>query len=218
MFNIKMKNRYLSFVTSLMALTAVQFSHAAGYLLPAGPSDPAGSDIHMAYESATFTPGHTQPHLPGADLAAPGDRYRFTLIRKDQYANDPNYGVVKAIAGVHIDDYDWSKESLDSEPEWGRILINGETKHYINLFPWDKRTPESSNLLEIASDAEFSPADGDLIPPYIFDVTEETKKSQWLVFEVINLRKDGSTSVQSDSPFGDFVVNRIGYHVWYKKK
>ena len=50
-----------------------------------------------------------------------------------------------------------------------------------------------------------------------FDVlTEDAKKSKMLVIEVINLRKDGS--VDGDAPFGDFVVNRIGYHVWYKKK
>ena len=65
------------------------------------------------------------------------------------------------------------------------------------------------------SDAEIS-GDGPLMPPYIFELTEDAKKSKWLVFEVINLRKDGS--VDGDAPFGDFVVNRVGFHVWYKKK
>ena len=65
------------------------------------------------------------------------------------------------------------------------------------------------------SDAEIA-GDGPLIPPYIFDLTEDVKKSKWLIVEVTNLRKDGS--VDCDTPFGDFVVNMFGYHVWYKKK
>jgi hypothetical protein len=170
----------------------------------------------MAYECDTFTPGKPNVHLPGADLNGPGDVYRHTLIRDDKYANDPNYEVVNAGCGVHIDDYDWSKESGDKEPEWGRILVNGTPRNYGIVFPNDKREPGSSEFVEMVSDAEISAEGGRLDPPYVFDVTEDTKKSKMLVIEVINLRKDGS--VDGDAPFGDFVVNRVGYHVWYKKK
>jgi hypothetical protein len=188
------------------------------HLTPPGPMDPKGIEtVHMAYGCDTFNPGKPNVHLPGADLNGPGDIYRYTLIRDDKYANDPNYEIVNATAGVHIDDYDWSKESGDKEPEWGRILVNGRPMTYVIMFKeTDKREPGSSEFVEMVSDAEISAEGGPLMQPYIFDVTEDAKKSKMLIFEVTNLRKDGSTD--SDAPFGDFVVNRIGYHVWYKKK
>ena len=190
---------------------------AGAHLTPPGPMDPKGIEtVHMVYECDTFTPGKPNIHLPGADLNGPGDSYRYTLIRDDKYANDPDYEIVNAVAGVHIDDYDWSKESGDREPEWGRILVNGKPMKYVIMLPTDKRQPESSEFIEIVSDAEISQEGGPLMPPYIFSLTEEAKKSKMLVFEVTNLRKDGS--VDGDAPFGNFVVNRIGYHVWYKKK
>ena len=198
-------------------LGAFGIAGAGSHLIPPNPErDPKGSDVHMAYECETFTPGKPNKHLPGTDLNGPGDTYRYTLIRDDEYANDPNYEIVNAVAGVHIDDYDWSKESGDREPEWGRILINGKPMKYDIIFPTDKRKPESSDFIEIVSDAEISPGGGPLMPPYIFNVTEAAKKSKKLVFEITNLRKD--RSVNGDAPFGNFVVNRIGYHVWYKKR
>jgi len=190
---------------------------AGSHLTPPGPMDPKGVEtVHVAYECDTFTPGKPNVHLPGADLAGPGDVYRYTLIRNDKYANDPNYEIFSASAGVHIDDYDWSKESGDRQPEWGRILVNGTPRKYDIRFPTDKRKPGSSEVMEMVSDAEISAEGGPLRPPYIFVVTEDAKKSKMLIFEITNLRKDGS--VDSDEPFGNFVVNRIGYHVWYKKK
>jgi hypothetical protein len=192
---------------------------AGAHFIPPGGMDPKGVEglVHMAYECDTFTPGKPNVHVPGADLAGPGDMYRFTLIRDDKYANDPSYYIYRATAGVHIDDYDWTREYGDKEPEWGRILVNGTPRTYIILFKkTDKREPGSSEFGEMVSDAEISAVGGPLVPPYIFDVTEDTKKSKMLIFEVTNLRKDGS--VDSDAPFGSFVVNRIGYHVWYKKK
>ena len=190
---------------------------AGSHYTPPGGMDPKGlgETVHMAYECDTFTPGKPNVHVPGADLAGPGDVYRYTLIRDDKYANDPNYEIVSAGAGVHIDDYDWSKESGDKKPEWGKILVNGSPRKYPIRFPTDKRKPGSTEFMEMVSDAEIS-GDGPLRPPYIFNVIEDTKKSKMLVIEVINLRKDGS--VNSNAPFGNFVVNRIGYHVWYKKK
>ena len=190
---------------------------AGSHYTPPGGMDPKGIDdtVHMAYECDTFTPGKPDVHLPGAALNGPGDMYRHTMIRDDKYANDPNYEIVAASAGVHIDDYDWSKESGDKEPEWGKILVNGTPREYAIRLPTDKRKPGKTDFMEMFSDAEIS-GEGRLFPPYIFDLTEEAKKSKMLVFEVINLREDGS--VDGDAPFGDFVVNRVGYHVWYKKK
>ena len=134
----------------------------------------------------------------------------------EKYANDPNYVILNAVAGVHVDDYDWSKASGDKNPEWGKILVNGKPMEYVIILPTDKRKPALSDFVEMVSDAEISAEGGPLMPPYIFNVTEEAKKSKLLVFEVINLRQDGS--INGDAPFGNFVVNRIGYHVWYGKK
>ena len=202
---------FFVFLTSGIAFGGAHF-------IPPGGMDPKGIDdtVHMAYECNTFTPGKPNVHLPGADLAGPGDVYRYTLIRDDKYANDPNYEIVNAGAGVHIDDYDWSKASGDGNPEWGRILVNGKPMEYGIVMPNDKRKPALSDFIEMVSDAEITPEGRSLFPPYVFNVTEEAKKSKMLVFEVINLRKDGS--INGDAPFGNFVVNRIGYHVWYKKK
>jgi hypothetical protein len=174
----------------------------------------------MAYECDTFTPGvpgkTANVHLPGADLAGPGDVYRFTIIRNDAYANDSNYEVERAIIGVHIDDYDWGKASGDTKPEWGSILINGEPMTYLIMLPWDKRKPASSAFMEIVSDAEVSKNPNQLMPPYIFDTTDLFKENQSVVIEIVNLRNDGR--IGGGAQFGNFVVNRIGCHVWYKKK
>ena len=211
----------ISVLLSVMffVLLPLGIAYAGAHFTPPGPMDPQGIEglVHMAYEVDPFTPGKPNVHVPGADLNGPGDNYRYTLIRDDKYANDPSYYIFRATAGVHIDDYDWSREYGDKEPEWGRILVNGTPRTYLILFKkTDKREPGSSEFVEVVSDAEISAVGGSLSPPYIFDVTEDAKKSKMLIFEITNLRKDGS--VDSDAPFGSFVVNRIGYHVWYKKK
>ena len=209
----------ICFAIGFASLASIQLSYAASYLMPAADRDPEGSDVHIAYENDTFTPNtEGNIHLPGAALSIPGDTYKFTLLREDKYAKDPNYEIVKAIAGVHIDDYDWSKASGDAKPEWGRILINGKVVKTTPTFPWDKRSSESSELLEMVSDAEVSKSPTNLLPSYIFDVTEQAKKAKWLTFEITNTREDGSTDIEGEAAYGSFVVNRVGYHVWYKKK
>lgn len=196
---------------------SVGFVLAGAHLEAPGPMDPKGIEtVHMAYENNTFTPGKPFVHLPGVDLAGPGDSYRYTIIRDDKYANDPNYEIVNAIIGVHIDDYDANKEG-DRTPEWGKILLNGKPMTTVKLLPFDTMAPQSTKILEMVSDLEFSPEpDKKLFPPYIFNVTELFKKQKDNIIEVINLRQDGS--IEGDAPFGDFVINRIGCHVWYKKK
>jgi len=212
-----MKRTVVLISVIFFVLIPLGFAYGGAHVMPLNPErDPKGSEVHMAYECATFTPGKPNVHMPGADLNGPGDIYRYTLIRDDKYANDPNYVILNAIAGVHVDDYDWSKASGDGNPEWGKILVNGKPMEYLILLPTDKRKPALSDFIEMVSDAEISAEGGPLMPPYIFNVTEEAKKSKMLVFEIINLRKDGS--VNGDAPFGNFVINRIGYHVWYGKK
>jgi hypothetical protein len=212
-----MKRIEMSWLVMFFVLVTAGITFAGAHYTPPGPMDPKGfgETVHMAYECDTFTPGKPNVHLPGADLKGPGDLYRYTMFRDDKYANDPNYEVVHAIVGVHIDDYDASKDG-DKEPEWGKILINGEPMNYPIIFPPDKRKPGSSEFMEMFSDIEISPNPKHLMPPYIFNVTELAKENKFLVFEIMNLRKDGT--IDGDAPFGDFVVNRIGYHVWYKKK
>ena len=185
------------------------------YVEPNPKRDPPGS-VHMAYEWENFTPGKPNVHLPGADLQGPGDSYRYTVIRDDKYANNPDYEVVNAVVGVHIDDYDWSAEKGDTKQEWGKILVDGKASKYKAILPTDKRKPGSSEFMEMISDAEITPKGRPLFPPYIFSITAEMKKSKTLVMEIVNLRKDGS--INSNAPYGNFVVNRIGVHVWYKKK
>ena len=203
---------------SVMFFVLIPFGIAFGgaYVMPPSERDPKGTEVHIAYEHATFTPGKPNVILPGAELNGPGDIYRYTLIRDDKYANDPNYVILDAVVAVHIDDYDWSKESGDGKPEWGKILVNGKPMEYVIALPTDKRKPALSDFIEMVSDAEITPEGRSLFPPYIFNVTEEAKKSKVLVIEVINLRKDGS--INGDAPFGNFVVNRFGHRVWYGKK
>jgi hypothetical protein len=210
--------RWFGSLAALCLLFGVLSTAMAGsHEMPPNPErDPEGTAVHMAYECNTFTPGKPNTHVPGADLNGPGDMYRYTLIRDDKYANDPSYEIIKAIVGVHVDDYDWNKDSGDTKPEWGKILINGKAMEYMIVFPGDKRKPASSEFVEIVSDAEITPKGLPLMPPYIFNVLEEAKKGKTITFEVTNLRKDGS--VKGSAEFGNFVVNRIGYHVYYKKK
>lgn len=200
-----------------MLMSISKFAFSGAHLIPKGVTDPTDADIHIAYESDTFITGKVYKQIPGADLAAPGDNYRFTIIREDEFANNPNYEVVLAVAGVHIDDYDLQKNLKDSELEWGEILINGNPMNTIIQIPNDKREPQSSKLIEIMSDKEVSNPNGPLMPPYIFNVTKEAKLGKWLTVNITNVRKDGSRTIDGTAPFGRFVVNRVGYHVWYKK-
>lgn len=212
-----MRNASLVLWMMIFILSTANATFAGTYLVPPGPMDPKNMEtVHMAIECDTFTPGKPDVHLPGADLAGPGDVYRYTIIRDDKFAKNPNYEVFKALVGIHIDDYDASKDGGDKAPEWCRILINGKSMSNLIMLPFDKRKPESTDLLEVTSDLEYSPNPDKLWPPYIFNVTELFKQGNSVVFEITNVRKDGS--LDSNAPFGNFVVNRIGCHVWYKKK
>ena len=202
----------------IMASTGAVF--AGSHLMPQGhPIAPEGTDAHYAYEWDTFTPGakgKPNVQLPGADLAGPGDTYRYTVFIDDKYANNPDYEIIRAVLGVHIDDYDASREGGDGKPEWGSITINGEPRTCLVADSEGERSPKSTKFQEIVSDAEVSPNPKRLDPPYVFQITDLVKQSKVLVIEVKNLRQDGS--IEGDAPFGDFVVNRIGVHVFYKKK
>jgi hypothetical protein len=179
--------------------------------------DPPNTEAHLAYEWATYVPDSAL--LPGADLNAPGDMIRHTIMIDDKYSKDPNYKILKVEVGVHIDDYDWSKGSGDQKPEWGSIRVNGRPMMNVIYSPDDKRKAESSIFMEIVSDVEMSP-EGKAWPSYVFEWTgkslAEAVKKKSFVVEVKNLRKDGS--VDSDAAFGNFVVNRMGLHVYYGKK
>ena len=195
-------------------LCSIGIVYAASYPAPPDKNDPPGS-FRIFYEWDNFIVGKPNVHKPGADLQGPGDSYRFTVIRNDKWANDPSLEVVQSMIGVHIDDYDWSKAGGDSKPEWGKILVNGKPAQYVIFSPVDKRKPDSSEFMEIVGDEEISP-EGAEIPPYIFVITDEMKKSKSVTIEIINLRSDGTTN--SNAPYGNFIVNRVGCHVWYKKK
>ena len=213
-----MKKTGMALFVIIFVLAALGTAGAASFEMPLNPErDPKGTDVHMAYEWATFDPGPPMKLQPGAYLGGPGDSYRYTIIMDDKHANNPDYEILNAVVGVHIDDYDWSKESGDAKPEWGSILVNGKPMEYPILFPSDKRKPGSSGYVEIVSDPEISAEGGPLMPPYIFNITGILKRGEQVVIEVTNLRKGGSV-YDKDAPFGDFVINRIGSHVWYKKK
>jgi hypothetical protein len=208
------------FIT-LLVLGTMGTAYAGSFPAPPSKADPPGS-FRIFYEWDNFfpgesdtTPGKSDVHKPGADLQGPGDAYRYTVMRDDQYGDNPNYEVVRAMIGIHIDDYDWNRESGDGKPEWGKILINGQPAKALKFSPVDPREPALTDFVEIVGDEEISPK-GAFIPPYIFMVTDEFKNSKSLTVEIVNLRKDGS--VDGTAPYGDFVVNRIGAHVWYKKK
>lgn len=199
----------------ILALTGAVF--AGSHLMPQGhPIAPEGTDAHYAYEWDTFTPGKPNVQVPGAALAGPGDMHRYTVIIDDKYANDPNYEIIRAVLGVHIDDYDASREGGDGKPEWGSIIINGKVMSCMVANSEGKRTPQTMKFMEIVSDAEVSPNPKRLSPPYVYTITDLVKQSKTLVVETTNLREDGT--IDSNAPFGDFVVNRIGVHVFYKKK
>lgn len=175
-------------------------------------SDPKGSDVHMAYEWSTFNPLAPQEHAPGAVLSGPGDIYRYTILREDDYASNPDYEVVRAIVGFHIDDSNPSKPAK----KWARIRINDEVRPYLVMFKPDTRDPKAFDIVEVISDAKLSGNAGSSLPPFVYDVTDIMVRGENVSVEIVNLRQDGTTN--SDANFGGFVVNRVGAHVWYKKK
>jgi hypothetical protein len=198
----------------IVSLTGTAFSE--GYLIPLGKKDPKGTVAHMAYEwDNLIIKGKEEIHKPGADLQGPGDTYRYTIIIDNEYHGNPNYKILKAVIGIHIDDYDWIKGSGDTKPEWGKILINGSPAKFLVISPRDKRKPASSEFMEIAGDEEISPPNR-LIPPYVFNVKDIIQNNDTVTIEIVNLREDGSTN--SDAPYGNFIVNRVGSHIYYGKK
>lgn len=197
---------------SLCVLMNVQ-AETHAYIEDLSPdSDPKGTVAHMAYEWATFNPTAPEAHAPGAVLSAPGDHYRYTVLRDDKYANSDDYEVTRAIVGFHID------ASSPDQPSnrWGRIEINGEPRPYMVMFKPDTREVKLSDLVPIISDAELSGNPGSSLPPFVFDVTDIINNGENVTVSITNLREDGGQD--SDAPFGGFVVNRIGAHIWYKEK
>jgi len=174
--------------------------------------DPVGSDVHMAYEWATYNPAVPTEHAPGAVLSGPGDSYSYTVVRNDTYAANPDYEVLRAIIGVHIDDSDIKSPNK----KWGSILVNGKALPFMIMGDKDKRTAVPTDMVEIISDAKLTGQPGSSVPPYIFDVKPILDAGKEVRVTVTNLRSDGS--LDSDAAFGGFIVNRIGAHVWYKKK
>ena len=119
-------------------LGTMGMSFAASYKAPPADNDPPGS-FRIFYEWDNFIPGKPNVHKPGADLQGPGDSYRYTIIRDDEWSNDPTLEVVRSMVGIHINDYDWSKENGDAKPEWGKILVNGQPAKFVIFSPLDKR-------------------------------------------------------------------------------
>lgn len=173
---------------------------------------PKGADVHMAYEWSTYNPAKPEAHAPGAVLAGPGDSYSYTVVRRDDYAGNPDYEILQAIIGVHIDDSD----AANVGKKWGSILVNGKALPFAVVVSTDKRSGEPTDFVEIISDATLTGQPGSSTPPYIYDVKPLLDAGKEVRVTITNLRADGS--VDSDADFGGFVVNRIGAHVWYKKK
>lgn len=169
--------------------------------------------IHKAYEMPVFIDDKT-PQGPGTHLNGPGDSYSYTFILDDKYTKSDKYRIKRAIFGVHVIDGDYDAQKGDQKPEWGSITMDGETRewmvpaHLKAEYRLDQ-TPVNSNFYEIESDAEHQDA-----PPYIYSVADLLNDNM-LKIKVTNLRSDGT--VDSDAPFGDFNVLRIGLHVWWEE-
>ena len=191
-------------------------ANTVSYELPENPDwDPEGADIHLAYEWSTYDIENPAEHAPGAVLSAPGDMYSYTVIRSDNYANNEDYEIVKAIVGIHIDDATHSKLDTPNQQKWGRIEVNGEPRPFIVTIEQDVRVAHPTELVEIISDQTLTGEPGSSVPPYIFDVKDDLENGKDVRVTITNLRKDGQ--IQSKAPFGGFVINRVGAHVWYKK-
>ena len=194
-------------------LQAVALAETHAYVEnPDAGWDPKGTDVHMAYEWATFNPHAPEKHGPGAVLSAPGDTYRYTALRADKYAGNPEYEVLRAIVGVHIDSSNPEKPGK----KWARITINGVARTFVVMIPADTRQPASTHHVEIISDAQLTGNPGSSVPPFVFDVTDIMVRGEDVAVETTNLRSNGH--IEGEAAFGGFVINRIGVHVWYKKK
>jgi hypothetical protein len=173
------------------------------------------------YEMAVFNVD-THKQEPGTHLIGPGDNYRYTFFTNPKYVNNPNVKLQSAMVGVHFIDKDWTENQGDAHSEWARVLFNGKPMTWFvpgMLVKSDYRkgdTPHSSELFEIEGECEAHSSCR--YPAYVFDVTalEDEIKQGKLVIEVTNLRKDGTDHTQqSNAPFGDFILLRVGNHfVW----
>lgn len=200
-------------ITMVLGVSVGACAETHAYLEEPDPSwDPVDSEVHMAYEWATFNPAAPAEHGPGAVLSGPGDMYRYTVLRDDKYAGNPEYEVVRALLGVHID----ASKPDNPGKKWGRITINGTAYPYVVKSKKDTRQPKATDFVAIISDAELTGSPGSSTPPFIYDVTELIARGENVTVEITNLREDGA--VNGTAPFGGFIVNRIGAHVWYKKK
>lgn len=210
--------RHFSRMAALAALTStLAFSTLADTVAikeaPDPSWDPAGSDVHMAYEWSTFDPAAPEAHAPGAVLSAPGDSYSYTVLMVDEYAGNLDYEILRAIIGVHIDD------STPGAPtqKWGSILINGKAYPFMVMnAAKDKRTAKPTDHVEIISDATLTGNPGSSTPPYIYNVQDILEAGQDVRVTITNLNAQGAPD--RSAAFSGFVVNRIGAHVWYKKK
>ena len=169
------------------------------------------------YEMAVFHPG--KPQEAGTHLRYPGDVYRYTFLTNPKYVDSSDMELKSAEVGIHFVDKDWTTKSGDAYPEWASIKINGHALDWVipqglaQTGYREGQTPYSSSHFEVQDEREAHPAGR--FPAYIFDVTElaDEIKSGKLVIEITNLRSDGQ--VDSDAPYGDFIVLRVGNHfVW----
>jgi hypothetical protein len=174
------------------------------------------------HEQPTFH-GSKNPQEPGTALNAPGDTWVYTFFIRDEYL-DPEWKLTnESIAIVHITDHDWSKEKGDTANEWGSILING--KAVMTTLPEMLKqmggyrfgqAPLNSAFLEIECGSEAHPSGQ--MPAYIFnlkDIEDSIKEAGKVVIQITNLRQDGS--INGTAPFGDFIVNRLGLHLFWTK-
>ena len=70
--------------------------------------------------------------------------------------------------------------------------------------------------VEIISDATLTGTPGSTVPPYIFDIQDILESGENVRISITNLTEDGT--VDGDGDFGGFVINRVGSHVWYRKR
>lgn len=173
------------------------------------------------YEMAVFNPPKDVQD-PGTHLMAPGDTYRYTFYTNPEYVNHPTKELKSAFAGVHFIDHDYDAEKGDQFPEWARVTFNGKPMMWYvpdMLKPMGYREgqePYSSEFFEVESEEEAHPSGR--MPAYLFDlmpIADEIKAGK-LVVEITNLRSDGTDhTVESDAPFGDFIMLRVGNHFYW---
>ncbi|WP_417672184.1 hypothetical protein [Roseibium sp.] len=194
---------------AVLALTGLL---ATGSTVLAGGPPAQDGETKVSHEMATLDV-KTETNTGGAELNAPGDTWRYTFIIEDEYINNPNYEVARAIMGVDMLDDDYV-DGVDQEPEWGKILLDGEPRKWVELGAPGYREGEKSALTDL-DEIDTLPETADL-PPYVFFVPELIAEDGRLVLEVTNVREDGS--IDGDAAYGDFIVLGAGIHVYYKEK